>query len=486
MKADMDAWIRAQAQISAQLMTGGISATHLKKERAAFGEAVKPARGSVLASPVPASWDPEPDYFYHWPRDAAHVMHALSVLSERAQGGAERRQWNKHFADIVNFSVAAMKSSGEKPSAEFIKRAAKTPPEFRQYLRTADELKAVQGDAVRGEPRLNPDGSISILKWAGPQYDGAAERANACIYHYNVLKAQKAKIPAAMNDLIRADLDFTIRYADKACIGLWEEDGEIDHHYYTAAAQLGAVSAGIQWAAEQGDTVLADRCRGARDKMTKALDAHWVPGMGSYKSLRGRAVNEAADAIDTAVIMAANHARLAGLRHTPMDDRMQATLVLLEKLFAAQYPINAGRDGLAYGRYNGDKYFSGGAYFFCTLGAAEFYYRLAAQALSYGGVLKTPVNAEFRQRLGLHGTPGQQAQALIAQGDKIMKIVRDYTPADGSLAEQFDKANGQPRSARHLTWSYASFVTAAEAREKAVEALARQPQPSPSLPRASR
>lgn len=479
MKEDIGPWIRAQARKSAQLMTGGISATHLRKDRAAFGETVRPARGSVLASPVPASWDPEPDYFFHWPRDAAHVMHALSVLSGAAQTAAERRKWNRHFADIVNFSAAAMNSSGEGPAAAFAQRAAKAPPEFRQYLRPPEELKAVAGDAVRGEPRLNPDGGISILKWAGPQYDGAAERANACIYHYNLLKAQKNKPPAAMAALIRADLDFTIRHADKACIGLWEEDGEIDNHYYTAAAQLGAVTAGIQWAGEQGDSALADRCRNARDRMLTALDRHWVPGIGAYKSLRGRAVGDPAGALDTAVIMAANHARLAGLRHTPMDDRMQATLVRLEHFFAAEYPINAGRGGLAYGRYKGDKYFSGGAYYFCTLGAAEFYYRLAAQALSYGGVLKTPVNAEFRQRLGLHGAPAQQAQALLAQGDRIMETVRAYTPADGSLAEQFDKATGLPRSARHLTWSYAAFITAAAARAGALDALARQPAPLP-------
>jgi len=213
-KDTIESWIKAQAQKSAQLMTGGISATHLRKERAVFGQVVTPARGSVLASPVPASWDPDPDYFFHWPRDAAHVMHALSVLSERAQGAAERRKWNRHFEDIVIFSAAAMKGNGDAPAAAFAKRAAKTPAEFRQYLRTPDELKAVTGDAVRGEPRLNPDGSISILKWAGPQYDGAAERANTCIYQHHVLKAQKIAPPAAMVDLIRADLDFTIRYAD--------------------------------------------------------------------------------------------------------------------------------------------------------------------------------------------------------------------------------------------------------------------------------
>ena len=34
--------------------------------------------------------------------------------------------------------------------------------------------------------------------------------------------------------------------------------------------------------------------------------------------------------------------------------------------------------GWPLGRYKGDVYFSGGAYFFCTFGAAEFYYKLAA------------------------------------------------------------------------------------------------------------
>lgn len=478
---DIAGWIGAQARKSAQWMTGGISAVHLRKDRAAFGEAVRPARGSVLASPVPASWDPEPDYFFHWPRDAAHVMHALSALSQRASGAAERRKWNGHFADIVNFTANALRHDGDAAAAAYPVRVAKAPAEFRQYLRTADELRAVKGDAMRGEPRLNPDGTVGILKWAGPQYDGAAERANACIAHYYVLKAEKTTPPAVMATLICADLDFTIRHADRPCIGLWEEDGENDHHYYTVAAQLGAVTAGISWAAEQGDVALADRCRNARDKLMTGLDWHWLAGAGIYKSLRGRAVSEPAQALDSAVFMAANHARLPGLHHTPMDPRVQATLVALEKMFAAQYPINRGRDGIAYGRNRDDKYFSGGAYYFCTLGAAEFYYRLAEQALSYGGVLQTPVNAEFRRRAGLSGSPAQQARALIAQGDRIMATVRDYTPADGSLSEQFDKASGAPRSARHLTWSYAAFITAADARDRARDALARQPAPLPGI-----
>jgi glucoamylase len=45
-----------------------------------------------------------------------------------------------------------------------------------------------------------------------------------------------------------------------------------------------------------------------------------------------------------------------------------------------------------------------------------------------------------------------------------MATIKDFTPADGHLAEQFDRATGVPVSARDLTWSYAAFVSAARTR----------------------
>jgi glucoamylase len=47
--------------------------------------------------------------------------------------------------------------------------------------------------------------------------------------------------------------------------------------------------------------------------------------------------------------------------------------------------------------------------------------------------------------------------ALYAEG--YLALNQKYTPADGSLSEQFDKATGVPTSAVHLTWSYASALT---------------------------
>jgi len=45
-----------------------------------------------------------------------------------------------------------------------------------------------------------------------------------------------------------------------------------------------------------------------------------------------------------------------------------------------------------------------------------------------------------------------------------------YTPNDGSLAEQYLRSNGNPISAKDLTWSYAAFLTANSARAQAMPA----------------
>jgi glucoamylase len=94
------------------------------------------------------------------------------------------------------------------------------------------------------------------------------------------------------------------------------------------------------------------------------------------------------------------------------------------------------------GRYEGDTYYSGGAYYFSTLAAAEFCYRAAGAA-------------EDRS----------DALALRERGDGFLRTVQRFTPEDGALSEQFDQATGAQTSARHLAWSYAAFISSITARQ---------------------
>src|SRR3546814_13984417 len=57
-----------------------------------------------------------------------------------------------------------------------------------------------------------------------------------------------------------------------------------------------------------------------------------------------------------------------------------------------------------------------------------------------------------------------------------MATLRALTPADGALSEQVDRETGAQTSARHLTWSYAAFVSTARLRAQA--AGAKPPAPS--------
>ncbi|MBV8307976.1 MAG: hypothetical protein JO274_10895, partial [Gammaproteobacteria bacterium] len=52
-------------------------------------------------------------------------------------------------------------------------------------------------------------------------------------------------------------------------------------------------------------------------------------------------------------------------------------------------------------------------------------------------------------------------------GDAFMRTVRSFTPPGGELSEQFDRTTGVQTSARHLSWSYAAFITAAASRTRA-------------------
>ena len=90
----------------------------------------------------------------------------------------------------------------------------------------------------------------------------------------------------------------------------------------------------------------------------------------------------------------------------------------------------------------GDSYVSGGAYL-STFGAAEFYYQAAA------------------------ATPSHR-EALIERGDAVLARVRDFVPELGSLSEQFDQTTGVQSSAKDLSWSYACFITAWQARQAAL------------------
>ncbi|MDE2450900.1 MAG: glucan 1,4-alpha-glucosidase, partial [Gammaproteobacteria bacterium] len=59
-------WVDRQYAHAAGQMLRSISPVGIVKTRRGFDQVIRPAPGAVVASPVPASYDPDPDYFFHW------------------------------------------------------------------------------------------------------------------------------------------------------------------------------------------------------------------------------------------------------------------------------------------------------------------------------------------------------------------------------------------------------------------------------------
>ena len=434
---DLESWIAGQVRLSVAAMERPISATQLVRHREAFGQVVVPAPGSVLASPVIADWDPEPDYFFHWVRDSAIVMRSVVEMMQDSTGASERDRWRRHFENFVRFSLALCSQDGAAFVSSSHHREA-TRRDYRKFLRPDAELRKLAGEKLLGEPRFNADATIDFLRWSRPQYDGPALRALACLRYL----AAGGQASDDLQRLLRLDLDFTLRHADRRCIGPWEEAGQNAHHYYVALVQLGALLHGGAWI----DDDAASKVAAAEKRLRAGLERHWSERLGVYAAIRDVTEESADDVVDAAQLLAVLDADLPDGPHSVLDPRVQATQAAIERLFAREFAINRdlppGR-GPALGRSRQDRYFGGGAWYPTTLAAAALCYRQAAR-------------------------PGQDRTALLRRGDGFMATVRALTPADGALSEQVDRETGKQTSARHLTWSYAAFVSAARLRAAAL------------------
>lgn len=398
----LERWIARQREHAIAGLLRSISAP-VVKTRPGFGQVIRPIRGSVLASTIPASYDPDPDYFFHWFRDSAAVMDALALVRDAVPGARQL------FEDFVDFSLALSGQDGRQMPADW--RAA-TAPDFARFLR--HDIDHAHGDAIAAETRVNPDGTLDITDWPRPQHDGPALRALALL-HWG--PGREAEI-----SLLKQDLAFILKYARVPCFDIWEE--EIGLHYYTLSVSEAALTAGGAWF-RSPDRQLSAACLEEADRLKALRRTFWSQDKGHVRSRilpQGRSAKE----LDISVILAANHAR------QNCDPRLIATLNLLADLFRNSYAINGEHSaGPAMGRYAGDRYYSGGAYYFSTLGAAEFCYRAGDRA----------------------------------RGDAFLETVRRFTPDNGWMSEQFDQTTGAPTSAKDLAWSHAALLSCIHARE---------------------
>lgn len=423
----LDAWIDAKAAGAARSLRRAVSATGLVHERPQFGWSVRPLPGSILASPRPGLWDPEPDYFHHWFRDAAIAIRPLPTLLAQEDG----RWWRRAFRDHCRFTLRATDPDAPAMVANPLRPA--TPEHLHRYLRDDAELAGLTGSRRCGEPRVGADGGPDLERWNRPQYDGVALRA---AINLALIETRPDLACPELERVLARDRACLMEVAGTPSIGPWE-DPPAQRHSFTLIAMwdaLDRLAVRLQRAGgQQAAAASAERATGLLALLEGALDPHEGGWLESVEAAPGQ--------FDASAVLAILYAgRTAGplaLQHP----RTHATVEALERRFRELYPLNGGRDTPAIGRWTEDTYFGGNPWYPTTLGFAELHYRQAA----------------------LTG-----AVEPFAKAEAWMALLREVAPAGDALPEQFDRTTGSACGALELTWSAAAFLTTAAARAQAI------------------
>ncbi|KAI3340287.1 family 15 glycosyl hydrolase [Ustulina deusta] len=408
------------------------------------------ASGLVIASPSTSS----PDYFYTWTRDSALVFKAIVERFSHEYDGSLQ-------AEIANYIIGQAK--------------------LQTVSNPSGDLSDGRG---LGEAKYEVDGSAFTGGWGRPQRDGPALRAIAMIGYSKWLVANgySSTATSLVWPLIRNDLAYVAQYWNQTGFDLWEEVN--GSSFFTVAAQHRALIEGSALAKTLGSSCSA--CDAIAPQVLCFLQTFWSPSSGY--TLANINVNNGRSAKDANVILGSIHNFDPSLAcdaatFQPCSDRALASHKVVVDSFRSIYTINSGLSAgspVAVGRYPEDSYYNGNPWYLNTLAAAEQLYDALYVWQTTGSITVTSTSLAFFKDLVPSVTAGTYDSAsstyttiysaVFLYADGFIDKVSQYAQTNGSLAEQYDRNTGAPLSARDLTWSYASFLTAAARRAGVVPA----------------
>jgi glucoamylase len=443
--------------------------------------------GAVIAAP-----DGNPEYQFHWVRDAAIAMNEVGLRAMEHDRGPVRDALVGKLKRYIAFSLRA--SGTDSP-------------------------------AGRGEPKYHLDGRPYVDPWGRPQNDGPSLRtlkllafADWSLRHDDADYVKKnlynADAAHAEGQLLKADLDYLVENHAKPSYDIWEE--VLGYHFYTRAVQVAALARGARVAEQLGDTDRAARYRTTAAGLRRALDEHWDARYGLIRATMDQkgGIEHKWTGLDSAVILAAIHTYGQDSPIDILDGKLMSTAALLEVDFRNKYKVNK-RGMLAFlaGRYPEDRYTGqphkdrdegGNPWVVTTNGFAEYYYRVAGElakapyfkitaenrafvlaalgeepdSQGLAGKVSRLVRRVFRGNelpVGTHLVAGDKrldaiVAAVFKKGDAFLRTVQDRV-GEGPQNEQIDRTTGAGVGAVELTWNYASLLSAKRARREALAHL---------------
>ncbi|KAF1349149.1 extracellular glucoamylase protein [Delphinella strobiligena] len=400
--------------------------------------------GIVVASPSTS----DPDYFYTWTRDSALTFKCL----------------------IDQF--LAGDSSLETLIQEYISSQA--------YLQTVSNPSGDLCTSGLGEPKFNVDETAFTGSWGRPQRDGPALRTTALVAYarYLISEGETSTVSSIIWPIVQNDLNYITQYWNQSTYDLWEEIESSS--FFTTAVQYRALIEGNTLATEVGSSCTS--CVTEAPLVLCFLQSYWTGSYALANTGGGRSGKDA-NSILTSIHMFDPAATCDATTFQPCSDKALANHKVVTDSFRSIYTINSGiaeGSGIAVGRYPEDTYYNGNPWYLNTFAAAEQLYDAIYQWNAVGSITITSTSLAFFQDVYSSAAVGTYAtstttftsiiSAVMTYADSYMAIAEEYTPQSGALSEQYSKSDGTPLSASDLTWSYAAFLTAYNAREQVLPA----------------
>ncbi|KAI1084431.1 carbohydrate-binding module family 20 protein [Whalleya microplaca] len=405
--------------------------------------------GVVVASPSTS----EPDYFYTWTRDAALVFKTIAQRFAASYDATLQTQ-------IQNYIIA------------------------QASLQNLDNPSGTLSDGTGlGEPKFNADLSAFTDSWGRPQRDGPALRAIALMEYADWLLANgyESTVTDVIWPIVKNDLAYVAQYWNQSGFDLWEEvQGS---SFFTVAAQHRSLVQGSGLATTLGES--PDDYDAVAPQILCFQQTFWSSEGYALANING---NNGRSGKDANVILASIHSFDPALgcdaaTFQPCSDRALSSHKVIVDSFRDIYTLNSGipaGTAPAVGRYPEDTYYSGNPWYLNTLAAAEQLYDALYVWQTEGVITVTDVSLAFFQDFSADVAAGDYASdsetytalfdAITAYAEGFVDVVSQYTPDGGALAEQFGREDGTPLSARDLTWSYASFLSAVARRAGVIPA----------------
>ncbi|KAF2427585.1 hypothetical protein EJ08DRAFT_651407 [Tothia fuscella] len=424
------------------------------------------AIGTVIASQSRK----DPDYAYNWVRDAAFTMDS-----------------------VYDFYTAA-----SNPLAQSAYEAIL----FQYAQARASEQNDRNTAAGLGEPRFYLNNSVFTRPWGRPQNDGPAESATTLMEFANAYLDNNGSVETVRQHIydsntypaqapVQRDLLYVATNWSSPSFDLWEE--ESSDHFFNRIVSHRPLRMGATFAVRLSDSDTSILFATAANAIGATLSNFWDSERQLIVYELGPVLVNKASYKDIAVILGVLHGYAEDGMFSYTNDQVLASAFQISTSFLAVYPIakvttdSAGLIlGIPVGRYPDDVYNGtdtepngGNPWFLATATMAEMFYHAAYDFQSTGNITVSATSLPFwtyfapTALLSAGSTYHKdslefQAAILALEGwaDAFMRRIKFHFPADGRLAEEYNRIDGVNTGATDLTWSYASVLKAAFARAK--------------------